>query len=313
MTFLRSLIFPVALLMAVPLSASSAAPTGISYHQVNVDGHRVFYREAGSRDAPTILLLHGFPSSSRMFERLMPLLADRYHLVAPDYMGFGHSDMPSASAYNYTFDNLAAQIDALTSTLGLNNYAIYMNDFGAPVGYRLALAHPERVKALIVQNAVAHEEGLAPPSWDKIRAFWKDRASHESRIRTGFSLELTRRRHVGSSPHPERYDPDLWTDEYAFLNQPGQHDIQSDLFYDYRTNVAAYPSWQAYLRKHQPPVLVTWGKYDPNFTVAGALAYKRDVPNAEIHLLEGGHFALDEANDEIARLMRDFLERKVAW
>ncbi|OQW70928.1 MAG: alpha/beta hydrolase [Proteobacteria bacterium ST_bin13] len=280
-----------------------------AYRTVEVDGVRVFYREAGPRDAPTILLLHGFPSSSRMFDTLIPLLADRYHLVAPDYPGFGNSDAPPANHFAYTFDHIATLIDRFTEKVGVHRYALYMNDYGGPIGFRLAIAHPDRVTALIVQNAVAHEDGLGP-AWEPRKAFWRDRSAHEADIRKGFlSLQTTKLRHLGSSPAPERYDPDLWNDEYAFLQRPGEADIQTDLFYDYRTNVAAYPRWSAWLREHRPPLLALWGRYDPFFALAEVDAYKRDVPEAEIHLLDGGHFALDETVDESATLIRRFLTR----
>jgi pimeloyl-ACP methyl ester carboxylesterase len=278
-----------------------------SYGAVTVDGLSIFYREAGRRDAPTILLLHGFPSSSRMYEPLLARLADRYRLVAPDYPGFGHSDAPDAGNFAYTFDRLAAVMDGFVQALGLTEYVLFMQDYGGPVGFRLALAHPDRVLALVVQNAVAHEDGLGP-LWEPRRAYWADRPAHEAALRANFlSLAATRQRHVGTSPHPERYDPDLWTDEFAFLSRPGQAAIQSDLFYDYRTNVASYPAWQAWLRAQRPPTLVPWGRHDPSFAVAGAEAYRRDLPDAEIHLLDAGHFALDEAPDEIADLTRHFL------
>lgn len=281
----------------------------MSYHTQSVDGLSIFYREAGPKDAPTILLLHGYPSSSRMFDTLIPLLADRYHLIAPDYPGFGHSDAPPASQFTYSFDHLAQVIDHFTNAVGLKRYVLYIQDYGGPIGFRLALAHPERVTAIVVQNAVDSNEGLGP-AWDIRRAFWRDRAAYEDKVIPGFtSLEGARQRHIGSSLHPERYNPDTWTDEYAMLSRPGQRHIQSDLFYTYQTNVAAYPAWQAWLREHKPPVLVVWGKYDPSFAVAGAAAYRRDVPDAEVHMLDAGHFALDEKVDEIAALMRAFLAR----
>ncbi|WP_437805730.1 alpha/beta fold hydrolase [Sorangium sp. So ce1078] len=288
-------------------SRAAPANAAMTYQSVAIDGVHVFYREAGRRDAPTILLLHGFPSSSRMYDSLMRRLADQYHLVAPDYPGFGHSDAPPPSSFRYTFDHLAEVIDALTQKLGLSRYILFVQDYGGPVGFRLALAHPERVRAIVVQNAVAHEEGLGP-LWEPRKAYWADRAGNEAKLRANLlSFEATRLRHVGKSPHPERYDPDTWADEFAFLSRPGQIDIQSDLFYDYRTNVASYPRWQAYLREHKPPLLVIWGKYDPSFALAGAEAYRRDVPDAEIHLVEGGHFAMDEAGDEVVALTREFL------
>ncbi len=202
-------------------------------------------------------------------------------------------------------------IDGFTVALGLRRYSLYLQDYGGPVGFRLAIAHPERVAAIIVQNAVAHEDGLGP-LWDTRRAFWADRAAHEAALRENFlSLAATRQRHLGHSPRPWVYDPDLWTDEFAFLNRPGQSDIQAELFYDYRTNVASYPAWHAWLQRYQPPLLVLWGRYDPSFQIAEAEAYTRDVPDAEVHFLDAGHFALDEKADEIAALTDDFLARKV--
>ncbi|QND70256.1 alpha/beta fold hydrolase [Tardiphaga robiniae] len=280
----------------------------ISYHTVEIDGLNIFYREAGPANAPTVLLLHGFPSSSRMWEPLLPLLADKYHLIAPDYPGFGHSSAPSPPDFQYTFDNLARVMNELTTKLGTTNYVLFMQDYGGPVGFRMALSHPERVRAIVVQNAVSHERGLSP-IWAVRRKFWTDPAHELENLKANFmSFEATRQRHIGSSPHPDRYDPDAWTDEYAFLTRSGQADIQTTLFLDYRTNVASYPLWQKWLREAQPPCLVVWGKYDPSFTVAGATAYADDVPKAEIHFLEAGHFALDEAADEIASLVRSFFE-----
>lgn len=279
----------------------------VSYRAVRVDGLSVFYREAGPPDAPTILLLHGFPSSSRMFEPLLVRLADRYHLIAPDYPGFGHSDAPDPTTFAYTFDHVATIIDHFTQAVGLSHYSLYMQDYGGPVGFRLAIAHPERVAALIIQNAVAHEDGLGP-LWKARRAFWADRVANEDALRANLtSFAATQQRHLGSDPDVEQYDPDLWTDEFAFLSRPGQASIQSDLFYDYRTNVAAYPEWQAWLRKNQPRTLVIWGKYDPSFQVAEAEAYRRDLPTAQVHIIDAGHFALDTAADQVAELIRGFL------
>jgi pimeloyl-ACP methyl ester carboxylesterase len=283
----------------------------ISYQTVEIDGLNIFYREAGPADAPTMLLLHGFPSSSRMWGPLLPLLADKYHLIAPDYPGFGHSSAPSPPSFEYTFDNLARVIGELTTKLGITSYILFMQDYGGPVGFRMALAHPERIRGMIIQNAVSHEQGLSP-LWETRRKYWADPVHELANLKANFtSFEATRQRHIGSSPKAERYDPDTWTDEYAFLTRPGQADIQATLFLDYRTNVASYPRWQNWLHAIQPPLLVLWGKYDPSFTVAGATAYAGDVPKAEIHILEAGHFALDEATDEIASLVRDFLERLV--
>jgi pimeloyl-ACP methyl ester carboxylesterase len=277
------------------------------YRTIQIDELSIFYREAGPKDAPTLLLLHGLPSSSRMFEPLLARLSDRYHLIAPDYPGFGHSDWPDPKKFAYTFDHCGEIMTRFTETLGLSRYTLYMQDYGGPVGFRMALAHPERVEALIVQNAVAHNEGLGA-LWKPRRAFWADRTSHEDTLRANLlSLQATRTRHIGSDPNVERYDPDLWTDEFAFLSQPVQADIQSDMFYDYRTNVEAYPKWQAWMRKTQPRLLVIWGKHDPSFDISEPEAYRRDVPDAQVHVLDAGHFALDTAANEIARLIRNFL------
>jgi pimeloyl-ACP methyl ester carboxylesterase len=278
------------------------------YRTTEIDGLSIFYREAGAKDAPTLLLLHGFPSSSRMFEPLLARLSDRYHLVAPDYPGFGHSDWPDPKTFAYTFDHLAEIMNRFAEALGLTRYTLYLQDYGGPVGFRMALAHPDRIEALIVQDAVAHNEGLGP-LWKPRRAFWADRAANESALRANFlSLATTGARHLGSDPNADRYDPDLWTDEFAFLSKPGQADIQTDLFYDYRTNVDAYPKWQAWLRATQPQLLVLWGKYDPSFEVSEPEAYRRDVPKAEVHVLDAGHFALDTAADQIAELIRSFMK-----
>ncbi|HEV8233638.1 MAG TPA: alpha/beta hydrolase [Gemmatimonadaceae bacterium] len=285
-----------------------AYPT--DYRTVQIDGLSIFYREAGPKDAPTILLLHGLPSSSRMFEPLFARLSERYHLVAPDYPGFGHSAWPDPKKFAYTFDHYAEILNHFTEAVGIARYTLYMQDYGGPVGFRMALAHPNRVEALIVQDAVAHNEGLGK-NWGARRAFWADRAANESTLRANLlSLATTRTRHVGDDPNVERYDPDLWTDEFAFLSQPGQVEIQSDLFYDYRTNVEAYPKWQAWMRERQPRLLVIWGKHDLSFDLSEPEAYRRDVPNAEIHVLDAGHFALDTAADQIAELVRAFLGDK---
>jgi pimeloyl-ACP methyl ester carboxylesterase len=277
------------------------------YRTTQVEGLSIFYREAGPTDAPVLLLLHGLPSSSRMFEPLFARLSDRYRLIAPDYPGFGHSDWPDPRTFAYTFDRLAGSVDRFTESLGIERYTLYMQDYGGPIGFRMALAHPDRVEALIVQNAVAHDEGLGA-LWKTRRAFWADRAGNEAALRANLlSLATTRTRHVGTDPNVERYDPDLWTDEFAFLNQPGQAEIQSDLFYDYRTNVEAYPVWQRWLRERQPRLLVVWGKYDPSFDISEPEAYRRDVPTAEVHVLDAGHFALDTAADEIGGLVRGFM------
>jgi len=242
-----------------------------------------------------------------MFEPLFSRLSDRYHLVAPDYPGFGHGDWPDPRVFAYTFDNLAEIINHFTKALRITRYTLYMQDYGGPVGFRMARTHPGRVRGLIVQNAVVHNEGLGV-LWKPRRAFWANRGANESALRANLlSLAATRARHVGSDPNVERYDPDLWADEFAFLSQPAQADIQGDLFYDYRTNVEAYPKWQAWMTERQPRLLVVWGKYDPSFDLSEPEAYRRDVPDAQVHVLDAGHFALDTAADEIAALVQGFL------
>ncbi|MCJ2044951.1 alpha/beta hydrolase [Methylobacterium sp. J-078] len=291
-----------------PLTSLSTTTT---YHRVTVGGVGLFYREAGPRDAPTILLLHGYPSSSRQWEPLLPLLADRYHLIAPDYPGFGQSDAPSPEAYAYTFDTLAAAMTGLVEQLGIARYALFLQDYGGPVGFRMALANPERVSALLIQNANAYAEGLGP-KWRGIAQYWADPAAHPEQLDAFTSFEGARQRHIGTSPNRDRYNPDTWTDDAAFLARPGMRAIQAALLSDYRTNVAAYPAWQAWMRAHPVPTLVLWGRYDPSFIVPGAEAYLRDRPEAELHILDAGHFALDEDTDGVARLTRDFLARHVA-
>ncbi|HEU4680073.1 MAG TPA: alpha/beta hydrolase [Terrimicrobiaceae bacterium] len=286
-------------------------PGQVSYHTVRVGDLDIFYREAGPKEAPTILLLHGLPSSSRMFQPLLESeLATQYHLVAPDYPGFGHSSWPDPKSFAYTFDHLAKVMQDFIEQLHLDRYTLFLQDYGGPVGFRMALAHPERVQAMIIQNAVSHEEGLSP-LWAVRRAFWQDRPAHEAELRANLlSLEATRKRHVGTSPDPTLYNPDLWVDEFYFLNQPGQADIQADLFYDYQNHLKSYPKWQQWLRETRPPLLVLWGRYDPSFTVAGAEAYRRDNPSAEVHILDAGHFALDLKSEDIIRLTQDFMARQ---
>ena len=278
------------------------------YRTIKVDGLSIFYRETGPKDAPTILLLHGLPTSSRQFEPLFARLSDRFHLVAPDYPGFGHSDWPDPQKFSYTFDHIAEVMTHFTEAIALSRYTLYLHDYGGPVGFRMALAHPERVEALIVQDAAGHNEGLGV-NWKTRREFWKDRAPNETALRTNLlSLQTTKTRHVGDDPNVERYDPDLWTDEYYFLNQPGQAEIQSDLFYDYRTNVDAYPKWRAWMQKTQPRLLVIWGKHGLSFDPGEPERYRKDVAKAEVHLLDAGHFALDMKADEISALVKTFMK-----
>lgn len=304
----------IVLATAISLGAQKRAElmgNQVFYRSVKVDGISISYREAGPENAPILLLLHGLPSSSRMFQPLLTRLADRYHMIAPDYPGFGHSDWPDPKEFAYTFDHIAQVMEGFTEALGLPHYTLYMQDYGGPVGFRIALAHPERIQALIVQDAVAHNEGLGA-NWATRRAFWADRPANEEALRKNLlSLQVTRTRHVGDDPNVELYDPDLWTDEFAFLNTPAQAQIQSDLFYDYRTNVESYPKWQAWMRKTQPKLLVIWGKHDLSFDPGEPDRYRKNVPAATIHTLDAGHFALDTKADEIAALVRQFMAAEV--
>ena len=302
---------------AVPIVGDRGQTTSLvsmsattTYHRMTVDGVEVFYREAGPKDSATIVLLHGFPSSSREFDTLIPLLATRYHLIAPDFPGFGQSDAPPPSSYEYTFDNLAETMNALLERLRINRYMLYLHDYGGPIGFRIMSAHPERLQALIIQNANAYKEGLGV-KWAGIAQYWADPKAHPEVLDAFVSLTATEQRHTLGTSHPARYNPDTWTDEYAHLSRPGQREIQADLLYDYQTNVASYPAWQAWLREHKPPLLVVWGRNDPSFIASGAEAFKRDLPDAEVHLLDAGHFALDEKNDEIAGLILAFLAKRL--
>jgi len=290
-----------------PDTTSGERSVLVRYKFQTVNGSKIFYRVAGDASNPAILLLHGFPSSSRMFDRLMTLLANRFYLIAPDYLGFGHSDAPSSETFKYTFDNIAESISAFTELVGLKKFALFMQDYGAPVGMRIATAHPDRVTSLIIQNGNLYEQGLGP-AWEARRAFWNDRKAHEPALKENFlSLAATRSRHIGHDPDIEKYDPDLWTDEFAFLSRGGQSEIQCELFYDYQNNVRLYPSWQAWLREHQPRTLVVWGRYDASFTESGATLIKKDVPGAAVHLLDGSHFVMDTCLRQVSDLVRKFL------
>jgi pimeloyl-ACP methyl ester carboxylesterase len=297
-------------------SAENPGPTIVPptfYRNTEVDGLNIFYREAGPQDAPVILLLHGFPTSSRMFRNLIPALADRYHLVAPDYPGFGHSSTPDINQFDYTFDHLAEIMDHFVGQLGLKKYSLYVQDYGAPVGYRLASQHPERVQALIVQNGNAYIEGLDNDFWKPIKAYWANETPENAApLRQALKLDATKWQYVNGTRQQEKIDPDTWTIDQALLNRPGQEAIQLALFYSYGSNPQAYPKWQEYFRKYQPPTLIVWGKNDEIFPAGGTTPYLRDLPNAELHLLDTGHFALEEDGDVIARLMRDFLARQVS-
>jgi pimeloyl-ACP methyl ester carboxylesterase len=300
--------------LAVTASKASAAPvakgTQVTYHRQVVGEVDVFYRQAGPVDAPVILLLHGFPSAGHMFRDLIPHLAQRYRVIAPDLPGFGQTKAPLRGQFAYTFDNLAKTIDGFTQALGLKRYALYVFDYGAPTGFRLAAAHPERVTAIITQNGNAYVDGLGD-AWAPIKAYWADGSpQHRDALRNILTLEGTRWQYVTGADET-KVAPDGYELDFAYLSRLGQADIQLDLFYDYRNNVALYPQWQAYIRQHRPPILATWGRNDLFFIPPGAAAFKRDQPQAEVHLLDTGHFALETHSAEIGALIVDFLGRKV--
>lgn len=272
-----------------------------SYHYAVVDGHKLFYRAAGAASAPTIVLLHGFPSSSHMFRDLIPLLADRFHVIAPDYLGFGHSDAPKATEVNYTFEKLADLTDKLLTQIGVTRYTLYMQDFGGPVGLRIAAQHPERVTGLIVQNSNAYMDGVGEPVKQVFLPLWAERnATTEAGARGFLAAETTKFQYQVGARNPEGLNPDAWMHDQALLDRPGTDAYQLDLLVNYQTNVAKYDEWHQYFRAHQPKTLIVWGKHDPFFIPAGAEAYRRDLPNAELVWIDGGHFILDEHAAEVA-------------
>ena len=302
------LLIAAAGLTALPAAADSAAT---HYRTARIDGVDIFYREAGRADAPAVVLLHGFPTSSHMFRNLIPLLADRYRVIAPDYPAFGQSGVPDRRQFQYSFARYADLMDGLLGRLGVEHYALYVQDYGAPVGYRLALKHPERVTALIVQNGNAYEEGLKE-FWNPLKAYWASGSKvHREALRAGLTPTATKSQYVDGVRDPSRISPDTWLHDQALLDRPGIDEIMLDLFKDYGTNVALYPDFQAFFRSRRPPTLIVWGKNDVIFPAEGARPYLRDLPNAELHLLDTGHFALEDKGDEIARLMRDFLARRL--
>jgi pimeloyl-ACP methyl ester carboxylesterase len=298
---------------AKQLKCEATAPASIvvHYRTVKIDGVDIFYREAGPADAPVMVLLHGFPTSSHMFRRLLPALADCYRVIAPDYPGFGQSAAPDHSSFTYSFAHFADIVDQLLTQVGAKNYALYAMDYGAPTGYRLALKHPDRVTALVVQNGNAYDEGLKA-FWDPIKAYWKDGSeAHRNAIAGLVALDSTKFQYLDGVSDPSRVDPDNWVHDQALLDRPGNRDIQLDLFYDYGTNVALYPKFQAFFRERHPPTLIVWGKNDKIFPADGATPYLRDLPKAELHLIDTGHFALEDKFDEIEPLIHDFLDRTI--
>jgi len=331
---LSTLVFVILVIAVVHSSAKAESSSRVSYRTVSIDGVDIFYREAGNPEHPTILLLHGFPTSSHMFRELMPELSDEFHLVAPDYPGYGFSSMPSVDEFDYSFDNIARIIGKFADEIGLDRFSLYLMDYGAPIGFRIATANPQRIETLIVQNGNAYIEGIDNDFWEPIRAYWKDRdainqgldndwwknvkaayqqpqMSNDDALRFLVTLGATKWQYTNGVRDVESVSPDNWGHVQPLLDRAGNQEIQLQMFYSYGTNPPLYPAWQEYLRRFQPPTLIVWGKNDEIFPAAGAEPYKRDLQNLEYHLLDTGHFALETHGREIADLMRDFLNRKV--
>ncbi|MDF5719684.1 MAG: alpha/beta hydrolase [Rhizonema sp. PD37] len=282
-----------------------------TYRTVSINGLDIFYREAGSRDNPTILLLHGFPTSSHMFRNLIPALADKFHLVAPDYPGYGNSSMPTVNEFDYTFDHLAEIVEKFIAAINLKKYSLYVMDYGAPIGYRIAAKYPENVQTLIVQNGNAYEEGLRE-FWEPIKAYWQERSPENAEKLTYLvTLEATKWQYTNGVRNLEAISPDTWTIDQHFLDRPGNGEIQLALLYSYGTNPPLYPQWQEYFRQYQPPTLIVWGKNDYIFPADGAYPYQRDLKDVEFHLLDTGHFALEEDGDAIANYIDQFLTSRL--
>ena len=335
--FMLSIVYATAVgppSQAVAAATADGAPTTVYHRTMEIDGLDIFYREAGDQLRPTVLLLHGFPTSSHMFRNLIPALADEFHLIAPDYPGYGNSSMPSVDEFDYTFDHLADIVSTLIERLGVDRYTLYLMDYGAPVGFRLAVRHPERVQALVIQNGNTYDEGLDNNFWEPIKAYWKDRGainqgldndfwknvkvaynqpkmSNDNALRFLVTLGATQWQYTNGVRDAEVISPDNWHVTQRLLDRPGNEAIQLQLFYDYGSNPPLYPSWQEHLRTYQPPTLITWGQNDEIFPAAGAHPYKRDLETLEFHLFDTGHFALEEDGEEIAQLMRRFLRKHV--
>jgi len=291
--------------------ADHTPSVNVRHKTIEIEGLEIFYREAGNPNKPTVLLLHGFPTSSHMFRDLIPKLAKNFHVVAPDYPGYGNSSAPSVDEFEYTFDNFARIVESFTDEIGLDRYSLYLMDYGAPVGFRLATARPERVETFIIQNGNAYEEGLRE-FWEPLKAYWANRTEENAKpLRNLLVKEATVWQYTNGTRNPEAISPDNWNVDQPLLDREGNQDIQLAMFYSYGTNPPLYPKWQEYLRTHQPPTLVVWGKNDVIFPAEGAHPYKRDLKDIEFHLLDTGHFALEEDGDLIAHLMNEFLEKNV--
>lgn len=332
----RALIVPIMLGLSFSpfVRAQDQTQSDVKYRTIQIDGLEIFYREAGDPENPTLLLLHGFPTSSHMFRNLMPALSDDYHVIAPDYPGYGFSSMPSVDEFDYSFDHFARIIEKFIDQKGLDKYSLYLMDYGAPVGFRIAAAHPERIESLIIQNGNAYDEGIDNNFWEPIREYWKDRGAvnkgldndfwknvkaayqkpemtNEEALRFLVTLGATKWQYTNGVRDTEAISPDNWGHVQPLLDREGNQEIQLQMFYSYGSNPPLYPEWQAYLREHQPPTLIVWGKNDKIFPAAGAHPYKRDLKNLEFHLLDTGHFALEEDGDLIADYIRSFLAREL--
>ncbi len=298
--------------VGAPTASKETSPARVQYKTIKINNLDIFYREAGPKDAPNLLLLHGFPTSSSMFRDLIPRLATKYHVVAPDYPGYGRSSQPSVTEFNYTFDNLAATVDSFTRELKLDKFTIYVQDYGAPIGYRIASAHPERISGLIVQNGNAYVEGLPDGFWAPLKEFWKNPTPELRTKLEGFlTLDTTKWQYLHGARDPQNISPDAYIADQAGLDRPGNKDIQIALFKDYGSNPPLYPAWQQYFRTYQPPTLIVWGKNDQIFPAAGAEPYKRDLKNIDFNLLDTGHFALEEDGDLIAAKILTFMQDRV--
>ena len=305
---MKQLLVSISLLLGCISMWAQTKNNEMKYNKIQVEDCNVFYREAGSPEKPAILLLHGFPSSSHMFRELMPELADEYHLIAPDFPAFGQTESPTRESFSYSFDHLARIVDKFTEAIGLTKFAMYVFDYGAPIGYRLAMWHPERITAIISQNGNMYEEGLGK-KWEARKAYWKNpTAELRQQFASAYALETIIGQYTFGTPEGS-VGPDGYSLDYYYVCQPGRAEMQNDLILDYRSNVALYPEFQKYLRTYQPPLLAVWGENDPSFIPEGAKAFKRDLPNAEIHFVPSGHFALESHHTEIAKLMIDFLHQ----
>ena len=311
---LNKIILLMIVLMSGMLSLKSFAQEyPVLNKTIEVNGVEIFYREAGSKDSPTILLLHGYPTSSHMFRNLMKDLSDSYHLLAPDYPGYGNSEQPPMDEFDYTFDNMAVIIDGFLEKINVKKYSMYLMDYGAPIGFRIAAKYPERVEALIIQNGNAYDEGLRE-FWNPIKKYWNDKTEENGKALEGFhSLDGLKWQYTHGVRDTEKISPDNWNVDLRHLTREGNNEIQLAMFYDYRTNVPLYPSWQEYFRKYQPPTLIVWGKNDYIFPSEGAFPYKKDLNNIEFNLLDTGHFALEEDGDVIAELIKEFLSNQISY